>query len=1153
MQERDDSPYFPVPPQPTRLCFALGQMFADDRVTRGSSRSLCTTSPVHTSLVGRCRSLGLALAVSLSTATLALAQSPTGTEPDEGIRSNPPSTRVLAGAQVVARPGAEPQATKLLVRDGKIAAMGPDLNVPAGAEVIDLSGKYLYSAFIDSLVKTEASSNSREAGFWNDLVTPELTIERDGEEDDNRRDALREAGVGISHLVPTNGLIKGQSCVATTADSRWKDRVLRPDTFQHMQLYPDRRRGGYPNSPMGAVALVRQALMDAQWYAKAQRAVRADPSLPTPELNTALEQLDSVLSGRQQVVIDGANELYALRADRLAREFSLRLVVEGSGNEYRRIEAIAATNRKYIIPLNFPEAPDVSSREAIAETNLRELMHWRLAPENPAQLEAHGVDFVFTLDGLDKPEQVLKNARRAIKHGLSPEQALNALTLGPAKLLEVDSIAGSISPGKLANFVISDGPIFAEDSKLHETWVQGHRYRYGSEESRDLRGKWELNVTDSEILDGLQIKLTGKPEKLKGEVSKPSVESDDQSESNAEDDSQEEVDDRAVDETQADGDADKDSKPASSKLKKLEFEGYRLSATFEVRPLFAEPPGMAVLSASLMGDDESPELVGVISWPDGKQFDFTGGRVTEEADEETNEQASENGESEEDEGEDESDENDDSSGRESSPDSQKDADEQPSTQVACEVNYPLGAFGVSKIDEQPDWLLVKNATIWTCGEAGILEGADMLVHRGIIKELGRDLSAPDDAEVIDASGMHLSPGIIDCHSHMATDGGVNESGQAITAEVRIGDFIDPNDITIYRQLAGGVTSSNILHGSANPIGGQNQVIKLRWGLLDEEMKMREAPEGIKFALGENVKRSNSRTTSSRYPQSRMGVPEIIRDRFEAALAYGKRFEDWSRLPKGLPPRRDLELEALLEILEGKRWIHCHSYRADEILALLRILEDYDVTIGSLQHILEGYKVADVMAEHGAMASSFSDWWAYKIEVYDAIPYNGALMHDAGIVVSFNSDDAELARHLNHEAAKAVKYGGVAPEEALKFVTLNPAKQLRIDQYVGSLEPGKQADFVLWNRSPLSTLSACQQTWIDGRKYFDREVDAQRRKAHDELHRALIQSIISSDAPTRSESSDDDPSYWWVRYDEFCHHLHGHDEHDKDAGGHGHDH
>jgi imidazolonepropionase-like amidohydrolase len=399
---------------------------------------------------------------------------------------------------------------------------------------------------------------------------------------------------------------------------------------------------------------------------------------------------------------------------------------------------------------------------------------------------------------------------------------------------------------------------------------------------------------------------------------------------------------------------------------------------------------------------------------------------------------------------------------------------------------------------------------------------------------------PEGAVVIDMAGKAITPGIIDCHSHMATDGGVNESAQAITAEVRIGDFIDADDITIYRQLAGGVTSSNILHGSANPIGGQNQVIKLRWGAAPEAMKFADAPPGIKFALGENVKQSNWERPTNRYPQSRMGVEQIIRDAFAAARDYAAAWERWNLSHDGLPPRRDLELEALAQVLQGKRWIHCHSYRQDEILALIRVCDDFKITIGSLQHILEGYKVADAMARHGATGSSFSDWWAYKIEVIDAIPYNGALMHRAGIVVSFNSDDQELGRHLNHEAGKAVKYGGVPREEALKFVTLNPAKQLRIDRWVGSLETGKHADFVLWSADPLSPRSRAEQAWIDGRKYFDRDEDAALRAEQAKIRAALIRKVIDS-GQAMQRADERQPEEWelWPRHDEFC--MHGEDE------------
>jgi N-acetylglucosamine-6-phosphate deacetylase len=354
--------------------------------------------------------------------------------------------------------------------------------------------------------------------------------------------------------------------------------------------------------------------------------------------------------------------------------------------------------------------------------------------------------------------------------------------------------------------------------------------------------------------------------------------------------------------------------------------------------------------------------------------------------------------------------------------------------------------------------------------------------------------------------------------------------------VRIGDFVNADDVNIYRQLAGGVTAANVLHGSANTIGGQNQVIKMRWGASGEALKFKEAPPGVKFALGENVKQSNFERRGgapARYPASRMGVEQLVRDAFQSARDYRRAWDDFKASGgKGIPPRVDLELEALWEIVSGRRMIHCHSYRQDEILALMRTCESFGVKVAVFQHVLEGYKVADVMARHGAAGSSFADWWAYKYEAWDAIPYDGALMREAGVLVSFNSDDAELARRLNLEAAKALKYGGVPEEEALKFVTLNPAKQLKIDQYVGSIEVGKSADLVVWSGSPLSTLSACEQTWVDGRRYFDVKEDAETRKHNASMRTALVQKILGAgEAMDDGEERDPRPRDVWSQHED----------------------
>lgn len=431
-----------------------------------------------------------------------------------------------------------------------------------------------------------------------------------------------------------------------------------------------------------------------------------------------------------------------------------------------------------------------------------------------------------------------------------------------------------------------------------------------------------------------------------------------------------------------------------------------------------------------------------------------------------------------------------------------------------------------RVITNPPAIWVQDATIWTGGKKGVLTNADIIADDGKIgvilappKNLSRSGPQPF---VIYARGLHITPGLIDAHSHSAILGAVNESTLPSTAMVRIGDVVNSETRNIQDQLAGGLTTANLLHGSANPIGGQSQIIKLRDGASPEAMKFEDAPPGIKFALGENVKQSNwGEKFTTRFPQTRMGVPTFYRNRFTAAQQYLKEWRDFKKIG-GPPPRRDLELEALGEIIEGQRFIHCHSYRQDEILAFLRVMESFNVRVGTLQHALEGYKIADEIARHGAGVSCFADWWAYKFEVYDAIPYAGALLRERGVLVSFNSDSSDLARRLNTEAAKAVKFGGVPEEEALKFVTINPAKQLGIDKRVGSLEPGKDADFVVWSGNPLDSRSVVLQTWIDGKKYFDRDEARQRAAALQQERADLIAKAkkLAKLASGGSESDDD---------------------------------
>ena len=419
------------------------------------------------------------------------------------------------------------------------------------------------------------------------------------------------------------------------------------------------------------------------------------------------------------------------------------------------------------------------------------------------------------------------------------------------------------------------------------------------------------------------------------------------------------------------------------------------------------------------------------------------------------------------------------------------------------------ANGPSVATEPSPVILIQNATILTVSHGNIEHGS-ILIKDGKIAEVGASVKAPKDAQVIDAGGQFVMPGIIDCHSHIAIDGSVNEGSIAVSSIANTADVLNPDDIAIYRDLAGGVTVANVLHGSANPIGGQTVVIKLRWGQPASKLPFEGALPGIKFALGENPKHSNfgGRGAEARYPATRMGVEETIRSAFAEARDYKASWDVYDKRTAAgeknlIPPRRDLRLDPLVEVLEGKRYVHAHCYREDEILMLLRVAKEFGFKVRTLQHVLEGYKVADELAAAGVGASTFSDWWSYKMEAFDAVPYNAALMTRRGVVVSVNSDDAEEATHLNQEAAKSMKFGGLSHDEALKLVTINPALQLGIDKRVGSIDPGKDADLVIYNRDPLSAYAVVQKTLIDGRVYFDRQRDIADRANKEKEKKTLL--------------------------------------------------
>lgn len=1022
--------------------------------------------------------------------------------PPEGIRQHIPRLFALTGAKIVQGPGRTIENGTLVVQDGKILAVGQEVTPPPAAEVIDLSGKTIYPGFIDAYGEAPQSTHPRpEGAYWNENIRADERVSTTLNSADLNASTLRKAGFVARLMAPTKGIIRGFSGLYQLGDAPLSEQLLKDNIALHGELTV--ARAGripniYPNSPMGAVALARQAFHDAQWDRDARRAVAKDPSLPVLPQQLTLTAMSPVLEGQKLFAVKAGNELFSLRADRFAREFNLNLILVGHGMEYRRLNEIASLGRPIVLPVAFPKAPPVARPEEAQTASLTELMHWDHAPENLSRLHTAGVTILLTTNRLERTGDFLSQLHIAIARGFPEEAALKALTTTPAQIFGVDSQLGTLEAGKLASFLVADGNLLAPKGKILETWVSGVRFKE-QESPVDPTGTWdvEFSVADDSSRPDLELILEKKT-KLTGKFHRG------------------ETPERPAEEVN---------------FKTVAQTGQGISGQFPGN-LFGHP-GTASLSVTPIRDVNRWQ--GTILWADGTIESFAMTRREPPAEKEESTETPDSPEASDEKEEDSSPEEDKKEDDPKDSSKKEPSSRKPKTFPASfPVNFPFGPYGRLNPPENPGVVAFTDAVIWTSGPEGTLEGATLLIENGKIRAVGTTVDIPSTATVIDVGGKHITPGLIDCHSHFATDGGINESAQAITAEVRIGDFIDCDDINIYRQLAGGVTSSNIMHGSANPIGGQIQVVKLRWGASDEEMKFAGAPGGIKFALGENVKQSNSSTPSTRYPQTRMGVPELMQDAFMEAREYAKRHRDYAANPTGIPPRVDLELEALREILEGERWIHCHSYRQDEILEFLTIMEMFNVRVGSLQHILEGYKVAEALARHGATASTFSDWWAYKLEVYDAIPHNGAVLYQQGVNVSFNSDDREMARRLNQEAAKAIRYGQVPPEEALKFVTLNPARQLRIHDTVGSLESGKDADFVIWSDDPLTNRARCEQTWIDGRKYFDIEEDAKLRERDQEIRNTLVQKVVSSGAKTqRQQDSEKDESELWPRYDEFC--------------------
>ncbi len=967
------------------------------------------------------------------------------------IRDTRSGAYAFTNATIQTNPDRRVERGTLLIKEGKVVSVRTGANVPAGYAVVDLSGRYIYPSLIDLDSSYGLPEKEKPAPF--SFSTPEiLDSQVDGAyspndairahyrsaehftANDKQAGPLRKAGFGAVLSHRQDGIARGTGALVLLGDQSDNELVLNADAAAHYSLSKGSSKQSYPISLMGSMALLRQTHLDAQWFARQQPRPFSDQSL---EGWLATQHLPQIFTA-------GKDWRSLLRADKVGDEFNLQYIIRSSGDSYQRIDEVKATAASLIVPLAFPEAPSVADTYAAELVSLAELKHWELAPSNPSRLAEAGIEFAFTGAG---EKTFWPNLRKAIKHGLDEQQALAALTTVPAKLVNEPRL-GALTAGKLANFLVTSGPLFDKDTVIEENWIAGQRFQL-AEHAKNRNGNYRLIVGGTDY----PLEVSGKPGSPKAAL-EPNGGSTNVSDESA---------DAAADSIKA----------------KLTIAGDRVQMSFA--------PNKDAAPIRLNGWITDNSWQGRGQLGDGRWVDWSANRV----------------------------------GDIDSKEDPKDSDEEDDALDLGPVTFPFAAYGRR---QQPtvEPLLFQGATVWTNESDGIIEDADVLVRNGKIARVGKGLSAAG-ASVIDARGMHLTSGIIDEHSHIALDG-VNDIA-VNSGMVRMGDVINSEDVNIYRNLAGGVTAAQLLHGSANPIGGQSALVKYRWGANPEQMKIEGAVGFIKFALGENVKRS-ANSQSIRYPQTRMGVEQVYRDAFTRAGEYQSADSN---------KRRDLALEAIVEILQQERFITCHSYVQSEINMLMKVAEDFDFNVNTFTHILEGYKVADKMAAHGVGGSTFADWWAYKWEVRYAIPYNPALMTQAGVTVAINSDSSEMSRRLNHEAAKSIKYGGMSEEDAWKMVTLNPAKLLHLDDRMGSVRAGKDADLVLWTDNPLSVYAKAEMTLVDGAIQFSRATDAAARNEIREERARLIAKALKAGGDKPGKSKAPKAQRQW-----HCDSLHGYE-------------
>ncbi|WP_339731919.1 amidohydrolase family protein [uncultured Gimesia sp.] len=992
----------------------------------------------------------------------------------------------LTGAKVVTRPGTVLENATVLIRDGLIEAVGPDLKIPADAEKIDCQGLLIYAGFIDaasgSLINKEVKVpkvNGRKVDFGRhalaatrpdnrNYLSPEFHASRAVLEKKNSFANHQKAGFTSVHLLPQGKIASGQGTLISTSEFPVRESTLVESTMGSFRLYPP-KGNVYPSTLMGAMAHLRQSFLDTLHYEQ-HWGLYQDQSafIKRPPTDPTYTALLDILHGKKIPVFTASKRDEILRTLDLCHEFQIKPVILGGAEAHLCLDRLKTESRGVIFQLNFPEKPKVEEKKESEKLSdelpdpLRvqqeKLKLWKARIQGVKMLADSGLPVAVASESLkNQAADLLSQLRIVVKEGVPADLGLRLLTADAAKLLGIEQRLGTIEKGKLAHLVVMSAPWEKSESKVRYLFVDGAKFDFKEKTKSDkektkksdspqkkqpagidLAGEWGVEIQSAQGKVIGQLHLSQDKESLRGTFSSEKG----------------------------------DGKVSSGKIEKEQF-------SFTVAIGAGEHSIELQFKGAVLKTDLKPEKIsGKLKSAFGTETSWSAIRKAEQL-----QSAPANPIQLSLEGDEEMDE----------PATGVLVAEKPDTKQGPKekidyhkFNTELESDRVRRFLKTNGNLLLKNGTVITVtGET--LKQTSILVKQGEIAAIGNDLKVPAGTTEIDIAGLYVMPGIIDTHSHIMITEGINEATQSIVPEVRVKDVVNTSDSSEYRALAGGVTAARLFHGSANVIGGQDAVVKLKHGTTAREHILHDAPQGVKFALGENVK-----YRTSRFPNTRMGVEATLQRAFMEAVDYRRQWQEYEKLQKKnpdqkrLPPRRDLRLEALADIVNHEKFIHSHCYRADEILMLLRVASHLGIRVWSLQHVLEGYKIAPEILAHGASCSTFSDWWAYKIEAFDAVPYNAALLNEAGINTVIKSDDWELIRHLYLEAAKTVRYGNMSFGDALRTITINPARELGLDQQMGSIEIGKDADFAIFSGHPLNAFSRCEMTIIEGEVYFDRK-------------------------------------------------------------------